>query len=288
MAKKKSESTGRKIPSRLGCALAILLTGHGWTARELAAEAGIPEATLSTYIRGDTLTRERLDELAAFMDLGPEDVECAVLAARLALPFSSPPLSPVDPSPEDRRTHRRAAALSAGEVFDLVQHHLLADDRKANRRLALEQGRKLADHLKSFSRSEQRLLIDAAPEFQRWSVAWMLCADSEDAAARKPARALELAELALLVARNVQDADQGFRTRLEGWCQGFVGHARLAVGSLPAAEQSLEEARRLWNLGDDPAGLLLEVRLLVLEDSIRLAREQSGQEMKRHGSAQAP
>jgi hypothetical protein len=259
MAKEKRETTGRKIPTVLGYALNLLLTRQDWTGTELAAAAGVSGTTISSYIWEDKLTRGRLDELAALMDLGTGDVTCAVVAARLVLPLPPAPGSPVDPPPEDRQFHRQAAAVAVGEIFDLVLDDLLRDARNANRHLALEEGRKAADRLKTYSKADQHVLVSGAPELQDWSVAYLLCADSEAMAAHKPARALELAELALLVARNVQGTSEGFKTRLQGWCHGFVGKARrLAGSSVPAAEQSFEEARRLWERGEDPAGLLSE------------------------------
>jgi tetratricopeptide (TPR) repeat protein len=284
MSREMRESTDRKIPNPLGYALHLLLTGHGWTARDLAAAAVVNERVISACIREDSLTRERLDELASFMDLGPDAVSRALLAARLVLPAPPLPGSPVDPTPEDLRTHRQAAAMAAGEVFDLVQDELLRGARSENRRLALEEGRKAADRLKTYSRADQLVLVKAAPEYRQWSVACVLCADSQAVTPQRSSRALELAELALLVAGNVQGVDDGLKTRLQGWCHGFVGNAR---SSLPAAEQSFTEAWRLWHLGQDPAGLLPKARLFDLEASLRRAQGRLSQALELHGQALA-
>lgn len=284
MAKEKRED--RKIPALLGWALDMLITVHGWTARELAAKAGVTNTTMSAYIWEEgRLTRERLEELASLMDLGSADVSGAVLAARLVL--SSPsPRSPVDPSRADLRTHRRSATLAVAEVLDLVLDELLRRDRRENRLHALEEGREAAAQLRAYSKSDQAVLVTAAPEFQRWSVAWVLCADSEAVAPHSPKRALELAELALLVARNVEGVDEAFKHRLESWCHGFVGNARRVIGSsLPAAEQSFTEARRLWNLGSDAAGLMSEAHLLDMEASLRRALRQFDRAFKLHDDA---
>lgn len=266
MPREKTKSAGRKVPGLLGCTLDILMTTHGWTAGRLAGAAGVSITTISSYVwEEDKLTRERLDELAVdFMGLGEEDVRCAVLAARMALPQAPLPDSPVDPPAADLRTHRYAAALAASEVFELTLHSLLHGDRHERRAQALEQGRTAADRLRTFSRSDQLVLLRGAPEYTGWSVAFVLCADSEAAAPQRPSRALELAELALLGARHAEGVGDGFRNRLLGWCHAFVGNARLANGNLPAAEKSFEEARRLWENGEDPAGLLPEDHLLEI------------------------
>lgn len=284
MNRETKESADRKIPNAMGYALDLLLTGHGWTGVELAAAAGVTDGTISAYIWEDKLTRERLDELASLMGLGPGDVSRALLAARLVLAPPPLPGSPVDPTAEDLRTHRQAAAMAAGEVFDLVLDELLRDARTENRRRALEEGREAADRLKTYSRADQLVLVKGAPEYRRWSVACVLCADSEAAAPPRSSRALELAELALLVAGNVQGIGDGLKTRLQGWCHGFVGNAR---SSLPAAEQSFAEAWRLWHLGADPAGLLSKAHLLDLEASLRRAQGRFSQALKLHDQALA-
>lgn len=286
MAKEKRESTDRKFPSTLGYALDLLLAGHGWTGVELAAAAGVNDGTISAYIWGDSLTRERLDELASLMMLGSEDVSSALLAARLVLP---PPLpgSPIDPSPEERRIHREAVAMATNEVLDLILDELLRDAWQENRLLALEEGRQDADRLTAYSKADQLVLVEAAPEFQQWAVAYVLCADSETAAAHNPFRALELAELALLVARNVQGTE-GLKARLQGWCNGFIGNARRVIGSsLPAAERYFVETWRLWQLGEDPAGLFSKAHLLDMEASLRRALRQFPQALKLHDDALA-
>lgn len=95
----------RKIPLLPGLALTGLLKAHGWTAKELAAKAGVSQSAMSAYESGD-VTRERLDELAALMGLGPEEVEQALFAASLLLP---PPLLP-----RRRSIPRRRSGASSG------------------------------------------------------------------------------------------------------------------------------------------------------------------------------
>lgn len=281
------EKTERKIPGVHGYALHILMTTHDWTLRKLGEAAGVSGTTIWSYVWVDNLTRERLDELALdFMGLGPEDVRCAILAARMALPLAPDPASPVDPPAVDLRTHRLAAAISAAEVFEIAIEELLRRERRERRLQALDEGRKAADRLKTCSRSDQLVLVKGAPEYQHWSLAFVLCADSEAAAPHKPPRALELAELALLAARHVQGVDDSFRNRLLGWCHGFAGNARRVIGdSLPAAERSFEEAQRLWKRGEDPAGLLSEAHLLDMEASLRRALRQFDRALELHEDA---
>jgi tetratricopeptide (TPR) repeat protein len=265
-------STSRKLPTLLGFALDHLIKAHGWTSKQLASRAGVAPSTISAYIWGESLERERLEELAALMGLEPAAVERSVLAARLALPPEPAPWSPVDPTEEERRIAEKAAALAGSETMDLVLEIRLREIREENRQRDLEKGRELARQLQAYSASEQRDLIEGAPDFQHWGLAAVLCTASEAMAPRSPAKALELAERALFVARHVAGTE-AFRRRLEGWCTGFVGNAQRVIGSnLPAAGRTFDRARRLWSEGEDPAGLFSEAHLLDMEASLRRAQ----------------
>lgn len=275
----------RKIPPLLGFALDLLITGHGWSAKELALAAGVSRSTVSGYIREDGLTRERLEELAGIMGLGPADVERAILAARLVLPSPPAPVSPVDPSPEERRIHEKAAALAAGEVLDLALDTLLHGSRYENRQRDLEEGKRLAQELKRYARTEQRILLEAEPNYRHWGLAVVLCAESEALAPRDPARALARAELALRVARHVPGP---FGVRLQGWCTGFIANAQRVIGSdLPGAERSFARAWRLWGEGEDSVGLLSKAYLLDMEASLRRDQRLFPKALKLHDDALA-
>jgi tetratricopeptide (TPR) repeat protein len=259
----------RKIPLLLGLALTGLLKAHGWTAKELAAKAGVSQSAMSSYEAGD-LTRERLDELAALMNLGPEEVERAVFAASLLLP-PPPPRTPVDPTAEEWRVIQRAAAMAGRDVYDRVRDDLLREAREEEEALALREGEELYERLKPYSGAARRDLIEGAPDYQHWGLAVHLCRRSEKAAADKPPVALELAELAVFVARHVPDVE-GWRDRLAGWCTAFLGNAQKAANDVPRAADTFAEALRLWDKGKDEAGLLSEAYLLDMEASLRRAQ----------------
>ena len=259
----------RKIPLLLGLALTGLLKAHGWTAKELAAKAGVSQSAVSAYESGE-VTRERLEELAVLMGLGPEEVECAVFAASLLLP-PPPPKTPVDPTAEEWRVIRRAAAMAGRDVADRVRDDLLREAREERAALALKEGEELYERLKLYSDSVRRDLIENAPDYQHWGLAVHLCHRSEKAAADKPPVAVELAALAVFVARHVPEI-AGWRDRLGGWCTAFFANAQKAANDMPLAGVTFTEALRLWEKGKDETGLLSEARLLDLGASVR--REQ--------------
>jgi hypothetical protein len=240
---------------------------------------------ISAYIRGEGLDRERLEELARLMDLGPDDVERAILGARLVMPRSPTPGTPVDPTPEERRIDEKAAALAACELIDFLLAIRLREHWQENARRDLEEGRRLAKELKAYPPAERLFWVAGAPDYQHWRLAFVLCADSEAAAPHNPEKALELAELALFVAQHVQGCD-AFQPRLEGWCTGFVGNAQRVLGrNLPAAVTTFARTWRLWKEGKDPAGLLSEAHLLHMEASLRSDLRQFDHAIQLHDEA---
>jgi transcriptional regulator with XRE-family HTH domain len=214
----------RETPPVLGLALTILLEAHGWKAKDLADAAGVVPSTISAYQKGG-LPRERLDWLAARMGLGAPEVERALFAATVASPRAPAFRTPVDPTPEQRRRIAKAAALAGREALELVEDKLLREVWEENAALALAEGRELANQLKTWSDADRRYLIEQAPDYQHWGLAVCLCQDSEAAAARDPAEALKLAELAVHVASRVPGPEE-WRSRLEGYCTGFVGNSQ--------------------------------------------------------------
>ncbi len=277
------EETTRQNSSQIGFALDLLMRGHGWTGKKLAEAAGIAPTTISAFVN-DGLSRERLEELAELMGLSPQEVERAVLAARLVLPPQPSPRTPVDPTPEERRIAEKAAALAACEVADLVLDLRLREIRQENTRRDLEEGRRLAQELKTYTSADQRVLIEGAPDYQHWGLAVALCEDSEKATPRNPDHALALAELALFVAEHVEDS--AFKPRLQGWCTGVGANAQRVLGrDLPGAATTFARAWRLWQEGEDSAGLLSKAHLLHLEASLRRAQRLFPKALKLHDDA---
>lgn len=272
----------RKIPLLLGLALTGLLKAHGWTAKELAAKAGVSQSAISAYESGD-VTRERLEELAALMGLGPEEVERAVFAASLLLP-PPPSRTPVDPTAEEWRVIQRAAAMAGRDVAERVRDDLLREVREERAALALREGAELYERLKPYSGSARRDLIENAADYQHWGLAVHLCHGSEKAAADRPPVALELAALAVFVARHVPEVE-GWRDRLGGWCTAFLANAQKATNDVPLAGATFTEALSLWDKGKDEAGLLSEAYLRHLEASLRREQRDLPRALELHDQA---
>jgi tetratricopeptide (TPR) repeat protein len=266
----------RKSPPLLGLALTHLLAAHGWTATKLAARAKISRSLVSRY-QSDGLSRERLEKLAVFMNLGPAEVEGAILSASVIHPEPPPGRSPVDPTAEEHRVLARAAVRAGLDAY----FGLRAELRRGKAERALEEGSRLWLQLKPFTGADLSELVQA-PVYDRWGLAVVLCRESEKAAADRPSRALELAEAAVQVARRVPGS---FGIRLQGSCTGFIANAQRVSCQLDRAEESFAETWRLWREGDDDAGLLSEAYLLDMEASLRRAQRQFHRAIELHDEA---
>lgn len=276
-----------KIPPPLSLALTLLRTAHGWSGKALAARAGISPSTLSQYEKGYlSLGRERLLELAAAMELPPDRAELALFCADLLHPLPSPPSSPVDPTPEQRRIVDRAAALAVREVADLVRSALLGEVREENARRAFAAAETLLDRLKGASGAARRDLVEEEPELQDWALCLRLCDESERAAANRPEYALELADLALRVAQRVE-GPEAWRAALQGYAWAFVGNARRVANDLPAADAAFAASRELSEAGaqGDPGSLLDAARRLDMEASLRRAQRRFPEALELHDQA---
>ncbi len=110
----------------------------------------------------------------------------------------------------------------------------------------------------------RRILVEEAREFQSWALSERAAAESLKTTDDDPHRALELAELALLIAERAS-REPPWRWRLEGYALAHVANARRACGDLRGAERDCNEARKLWEEGARrDQGLLSEEVFLSL------------------------
>ncbi|MEO6194656.1 MAG: helix-turn-helix transcriptional regulator [Thermoanaerobaculia bacterium] len=115
--------------------------------------------------------------------------------------------------------------------------------------------------LEELPASRRRRLIELSLHAGRsWALAERLCEASLRTAAAEPEEALELADLALFIAGQVP-GEEGWRSRVEGYCWAHVANARRAAGDLAGADEACARARDLWRAGAADPGLLWESRL---------------------------
>lgn len=208
---------------------------------ELARRSGISESTLHRFEKGGTSP-------------GPEDLDTLLEAVEL-------------PVPRERFLDWcREATGTAGAGGDLAA--LLARRHPLSRPLpetlpTAEDRAAVPDLWRRFqplSREDRPWLIRATREFRNQAFAEHLCAESRRALAEDPGQALELAELALLVAVLIP-GEQAWSWRLEGLALTHVADARQGLGDPDAASRARARGRELWQKGARAdAGLLGEVR----------------------------
>jgi len=103
---------------------------------------------------------------------------------------------------------------------------------------------------------QRRALVEETEEFKGWALCERAAAASAEKAASQPRQALELAQLALLIAEHAPGIP-AWRSRLRGYALARVSAAHRACGDLAQAEETWSRARELWDAGapGDP-GLL--------------------------------
>jgi transcriptional regulator with XRE-family HTH domain len=115
---------------------------------------------------------------------------------------------------------------------------------------------------------ELTLVVRSAREYPCWAFVERLCDESVRAASKDPRRALDLAIVAVRIARRLPVWEL-WRLRLLGFAAAHLANALRVASRLDAADRTLAAARRLWDAGLDPDRLLDPGRLLDLEASLR-------------------
>jgi transcriptional regulator with XRE-family HTH domain len=235
----------------LSIALTFLRSGQGWSQADLGKAAGISPKILNDYERGrKTLTRERLEYLAAFLDVPPETID-ATLALLAAYRASSPE--------RESATRRRIETVAArlGNLMAATARSALSLLTLEGEALQARQGAELLwDRLKRRAPAERRDLVKRGLKFRTWALCERVAAESIRKAPNHPREALELAGLALLIAENLP-GERTWGLRLQGYAWAHVSNARRVCSDLTGAEAAMVRARKLWEAGEagDPGYL---------------------------------
>lgn len=250
-----------------GAILAMLRIVRGWSQLELARAAGMRSGTISEYERGKRpLPLRTLERLAAVMGYPPAMIERARSFVREARSAAGPV------QPEETLSRQiDAFAGDFGRAYeDFARTWLTRFVSQASALETRSQAPFLWERLRRHKAEERPGIVERNPQFQSWGLCELVCEESVKAAADDAGKAMELAELALRIAKRVP----GFEGRLaQGWAWAFVGNARRVGGNLRTADEAFARSRELWGAGTsgDP-GFLDEARLFDLEASLR--REQ--------------
>jgi transcriptional regulator with XRE-family HTH domain/tetratricopeptide (TPR) repeat protein len=270
----------------LSIVLTFLRSGQGWSQADLGTAAGIPPTLINEYERGrKRLSRERLEHLVAFLGLPPEaiDATLAALAANRAS-ARAPRDSPESPAETARRVEalavRVGTAMTGFARATLSQLTVEGEALHARQRAGL-----LWDRLKRQTPAERRSAVQKGRRYGTWTLCERVAAESIHKAPNHPKEALELAELALLVAEQIP-GERTWGLRLQGYAWAHVSNARRVCNDLPGAEEAMVRARKLWEAGEpgDP-GLLNRAWLPGLEAALWQDQRRFPEALKRISEA---
>lgn len=108
------------------------------------------------------------------------------------------------------------------------------------------QAPELLARLRKHRFDEQVRLVMNDDAFHTWALAQLLLKESREAAAADPAKATDLAELAVKVSQNLGDAyDPHWVLDLRARAYAYLGHARQLLGEPRSAETAFREAEDL-------------------------------------------
>jgi transcriptional regulator with XRE-family HTH domain/tetratricopeptide (TPR) repeat protein len=258
----------------LSRALTVLRSALGWEQTALAEAVGVRPSVISNYENGHRpLTREKLEEFARVMGLPAEAVDWAVGFVQSLRSVAQAPGYHGPPAEAERR-QVEAIAAETGRLMTGFTRSLLGHVTIHSRALAARQhAAVLWGIMKRRGAKDRRVLVEDAQEFRNWGLCELMCGESIKAAADDAGRAVELAELAVLIA-DLAPGEETWRWRLQGYAGIHLANARRVRGNLPWAEEAFDPALKLWEAGapGDP-GLLSEAQVLSLEASLRIDQD---------------
>lgn len=254
----------KRIPTAEGAVLRFIRTRKGVTQAYLGEKAGVSARTIERWETGIVeLSRERLIEVLACLDVPPEAVEAALFADELAIPPAGKIAGRGD------RLIERASAAGGWAGLKAARAGLRMENLRRQAPGHRQWAEQRWSRLKKRKDWEQKKAIDALLADERsWALAERLCLASEAAAADRADEALRLARLAVRLAEYVPEED--FRAYLLGWVEPFLANALRVGGDLAASAMALAHADELWTQGaaGAPAGLLDETRRLELKATL--------------------
>jgi transcriptional regulator with XRE-family HTH domain len=232
-----------------------------------AAKVGLSEKTLQRYEKGEATpppkTLALLARTAGFSSSLLERIQRPLEAHQLAGAggLAGEPASPRRPFSAEIAAGVLAAVEEAAEIVVVEPAPAPWEETGTPR----PEDRKRADELwRRFigqGRDQRYRLVRESSAFRLWSFAERLAHESEAAAADSPAEALELARLAVEVARDIRGTPS-WRARVEAYALPYFGNALRVCNEPGRARAAFAQARALqddFSPNDPP--LLDESRL---------------------------
>lgn len=256
----------RRPPRVEGFVFKSLRESLGLTQAEAGLKVGLSADQINSLERGDSLTPERLRELALKLD---EDFSASLAQGMAGTLGGLFPGSEEAPPLELTRQERLAAAaigLGLGAVaVAVIRKHRLEERVRHDREAAVRQW----EEVRGCTAEEWQTLLEKDPGFATWSMVERLCEESCRAAPAKPSRALFLARQAVAVGDRVEGGP-AWRACLLGYAWAFVGNALRVGNDLHGADEAFGRAWEIWASGTAVRPIPLdESRLYDLTASLR-------------------
>jgi tetratricopeptide (TPR) repeat protein len=256
--------------------VAVLAFWKDRNQKEIEAAAGLPPKGMSRYLRRGEIPDDVFGKLLDAVECPPD----AVFSVTACLEDLEVFESETDLTQEEKaeiahallRTGRRVrqGLIEAARHSRAVssegspgEAHVAAYDRQR----AAELFRRLED----LPPAARLALVEVDEGHWSWALCERVCEASVREASRKLERAAAWAHLARQIAERVPGPEE-WRDRLRGYAAAHVANVLRVSGDLGAADVTLEEAKRLWQAGSDPGGVLDPGRLLHLEGALRRAQ----------------
>ena len=252
--------------------ISVLALWRDRSHKDLGVAAGIPQKRVSLYLRRGEIPDGAFERLLTAVECSPD----AVLIMTACLESLEALEKETDLTSEERaeiaeallRIGRsvRVGLIEAARHSRAVSTEGSPDDLAAvyDRQRAAE----LFARLEGLPQAVRMAVVEVGEECQSWALCERACEASVREASRNVESAAEWAHLAQRIAELVR-GPEGWRNRLRGYAAAHMANVLRVSGDLGFAEVTLEEAKRLWWIGSDPAGVFDPGRLPDLEASLR-------------------
>lgn len=258
-------AVGAEDPNVLRLVVLFLRNYARMSQSELGQAARVRQGTLSEIETGHTTPSDKvLERLAAAAGVP------WTLVARLRS-FYAALLASISKDGAFKEAPGALEEMAPGEPSPLsVQSYLVDDAALSEDPEETAEAERVWKVVARLPRPRRRRAIEISPRASRnWSLAQLLCEESKRAAADDPQEALDLAELALLIAGRVEGGEK-WRSRLSGYVWAYKGNALRVAGHLSKAAEAFSRCWQLWSSGASlESAHLPEWRLLSLEASLR-------------------
>jgi len=275
------------IPGVRSLALTDLRRGVGLLEQELATLLGVSSWLVNHYENAKEPSFELLVAWGGRMGYTEEQVEWTVFGLSQMKRAAPGPGSLVEPAPALMHRVRAVAGRAARAFFEILDRSLTRVARDWLVRKARREAEKLWAELERTPPDLRRAVVLASRRFHTWALAERLAYASAKAAADRADRALELAQLSLLVAE-LCPGDAASLSALRGFSRGYLGNARRVANQILRAGEDFDRALAEWQAGSPAMRQVLPAwHLKDLEGSLRRDQRRFPEALARLAEAQA-